>query len=159
MIAMDHQAVMRDVAEVFEPFNLPKHSIDGLVENLASSEHLTDFIMQFQHCEIEPASSRAATSAATIALAYFLGGLLPLLPYIFVGKNEVYKGLYVSVGVMVVALFVFGYIKTCIVKGWSKGRNVSDGCAGGLQMVVVGGCCAMAAMGLVKLFNSGEGGN
>lgn len=115
--------------------------------------------MQFQHCAIEPAASRAATSAITIALAYFMGGLLPLMPYLCVGENQVFEGLYISIGVMVVALFVFGYVKTCIVTGsWWEGRNIRAGCWGGTQMVVVGSCCAGAAMGLVKLFNQ-EGGS
>lgn len=158
MIATNPQAVAADIADVFEPYNLPRHTVDDLTQHLSGSPHLTDFIMQFQHCAIEPASSRAATSAITIAVAYFLGGLLPLMPYLCVGPDEVYEGLYISIGVMVFALFVFGYVKTCVVTGgWNQGRNIRAGCWGGIQMVVVGSCCAGAAMGLVKLFNNEDG--
>lgn len=113
--------------------------------------------MQFHEGAEEPASSRAFTSAITIALGYFLGGLLPLIPYFCVGKNEVYTGLYISIGVMVVALFVFGYGKTCVVTGWRGGANIRGGCYGGVQMVVVGSAAAGAAMGLVRAFQSKEG--
>lgn len=157
MIATDPQFVMADVAEVFAPYNLPKHILEDLTRHLTDSPKLVDFVMQFQHCAEEPASSRALTSAITIALAYFLGGLLPLIPYFFVGSNQVYEGLYISIGVMVIALFVFGYVKTCVVVGWEGGRNIRGGCYGGVQMVVVGSTAAGAAMGLVRLFNGDEG--
>lgn len=53
---------------------------------------------------------------------------------------------------MVVALFLFGYGKTCFVSGWKGSRNVRRGLIGGLQMVLVGGVAAGSAMGLVKGF-------
>jgi VIT1/CCC1 family predicted Fe2+/Mn2+ transporter len=149
---------MTDVIQVFEPYSLPKHTLEDLTRHLTDSPKLVDFVMQFQHCAEEPASSRALTSAITIALGYFLGGLLPLIPYFCVGSNQVYEGLYISIGVMVIALFIFGYVKTCVVVGWDGGRNIRAGCYGGVQMVVVGSAAAAAAMGLVRLFNHDEGG-
>ncbi|KAE8443325.1 hypothetical protein EG329_001968 [Mollisiaceae sp. DMI_Dod_QoI] len=157
LVDTNPRAVMQNVAAVFEPYELPKKTLDNLTSHLADSPHLVDFVMQFQHCEEPPASSRALTSALTIAMGYFFGGLLPLLPYFCVGSNQVYEGLYISIGVMVVALFLFGYIKTCVVVGWGGGKYIRAGCLGGVQMVVVGSAAAGAAMGLVKLFNSGEG--
>jgi VIT1/CCC1 family predicted Fe2+/Mn2+ transporter len=109
--------------------------------------------MQFQHCSAPPAASRAVTSAITIALGYFLGGLLPLIPYFGVGEDDLYTGLYISIGVMVFALFVFGYTKTGVVIGWRGGRNIREALFGGLQMVVIGSCAAGAAYGLVRAFN------
>ncbi|TAQ89440.1 hypothetical protein B7494_g2201 [Chlorociboria aeruginascens] len=148
LIATNPQTVMADIAEIFEPYNLPKRIIDDLTTHLAQSPRLGDFVMQFQHCAEEPASSRAVTSAITIALGYFLGGLLPLIPYFFVGRNQVYEGLYISIGVMVLALFLFGYVKTAVVVGWEGGRNIRAACFGGVQMVIVGSAAAGAAMGL-----------
>lgn len=144
---------MEGIAEVFEPYKLPKHTLEALTNHLSGSPRLADFVMQFQHCAEEPAASRAFTSALTIALGYFLGGLLPLLPYLFVGENQVYKGLYISIGVMVTALFIFGYVKTCVVVGWSGGKHIRAGCFGGIQMVIVGSAAAAAAMGLVRAFS------
>jgi VIT1/CCC1 family predicted Fe2+/Mn2+ transporter len=158
LITTNPQAVMTDIIQVFEPYSLPKHTLEDLSRHLTDSPKLVDFVMQFQHCAEEPASSRALTSAITIALGYFLGGLLPLIPYFCVGSNQVYEGLYISIGVMVIALFIFGYVKTCVVVGWDGGRNIRAGCYGGVQMVVVGSAAAAAAMGLVRLFNHDEGG-
>ncbi|KAL3420654.1 integral membrane protein DUF125 [Phlyctema vagabunda] len=157
LITTNPSEVMANIEEVFAPYDLPQSTLEGLKVHFANSPHLADFVMQFQHCEEEPAASRALTSALTIALAYFMGGLLPLLPYFFVGADQVWQGLYISIGVMVVALFTFGYVKTCVVVGWNGGCNIRGGCFGGIQMVIVGSAAAGAAMGLVRLFNEGEG--
>ncbi|KAJ8061312.1 hypothetical protein OCU04_010375 [Sclerotinia nivalis] len=151
-IETDLQGVLSDLKEVFEPYNLPKHIIEDLTTHLAncSTDLLTDFVMQFQHCEEEPATSRAFTSALTISLGYFLGGLLPLLPYLFV--THVYQGLYISIVVMVITLFVFGYVKTGTITGFKEGKCIRRNCQGGVEMVIVGSVAAAAAMGLVRLF-------
>jgi VIT1/CCC1 family predicted Fe2+/Mn2+ transporter len=151
LIATNPQAVLVDITEVFEPYNLPRETLNNLTAHLADSPKLVDFVMQFQHCAEAPAASRAFVSALTIAFGYFLGGLLPLIPYFCVDK--VYTGLYISIGVMIIALFVFGYVKTCIVIGWQGNRNIQKGCLGGIQMILVGSVAAGAAMGLVRAFN------
>lgn len=152
-IEQSKSQVLNGVRDVFEDYDLPSETLDGLTSHLTIHPRLCDFVMQFQHNLEEPSASRAFTSAATIALAYFLGGLLPLMPYFFV--DTVYAGLKLSVAVMIVALFMFGYGKTCAVVGWSGSRNVRNACFGGVQMVVVGSLAAGAAMGLVRLFNEG----
>lgn len=145
--------MVAEIRDVFAPYSLPPQTLDDLASHLSASPRLVDFVMQFQHCAQEPASSRALTSAITIALGYFLGGMLPLVPYFWVGKNDLLRALYISVGVMAVALFSFGYIKTCIVTGWRGSKYVRQGVFGGIQMVIIGGAAAGAAMGLVKTFN------
>lgn len=134
---------------------MPPSVVSELTQHLSASgpDGVVDFITRFEHGAEDPGSSRALTSALTIALAYFLGGLLPLLPYLCVGASEVMLGLWISVAVMAVALFAFGYAKTCIVTGWEGSRCVRMGLFGGAQMVVVGGAAAAAAMGLVKAFD------
>lgn len=88
--------------------------------------------------------------ALTIALSYFIGGLVPLLPYFF--ANTIELALIASICAMAVALFVFGYCKTCFVIGWQGAKNALKAIWGGLQMVIVGGVAAGSAMGLVKAF-------
>lgn len=145
--------MVAEIRDVFAPYSLPPQTLNDLANHLSASPRLVDFVMQFQHCAQEPASSRALTSAVTIALGYFLGGMLPLIPYFWVGKNDLLRALYISVGVMAVALFSFGYVKTCIVTGWRGSKYVRQGVFGGIQMVIIGGAAAGAAMGLVKTFN------
>ncbi|TDZ29018.1 Vacuolar iron transporter cccA [Colletotrichum spinosum] len=149
----DPNLARAQVREVLEPYELPKQTLEEVTDHLSTSPRLVDFLMQFHHCEQEPASNRAFISAMTIAAGYLLGGLVPLFPYFFVPSEDVHLALYVSVAVMAVALFVFGYIKTCIVSGWHGSRCVRQGVVGGLEMVIVGGAAAGAAMGLVKAFD------
>jgi hypothetical protein len=54
---------------------------------------------------------------------------------------------------MIIALFVFGYVKTGLITGWSGWPNGLKSIRGGLEMVLVGGVAAGAAMGLVMAFD------
>lgn len=155
-IANDPQGILADIAEVFEPY-VPKQTVDEITRNLADSPKLVDFVMKFKNCAQEPPSSRPFISLITVATAYFLGGLLPLCPYFFVGPNAVYEGLYISIAVMVVALFIFGYGKACAVSGWNGGENIRKGCREGVVMVAIGSVAAGSAMGLVRLFDGAQG--
>lgn len=51
---------------------------------------------------------------------------------------------------MAVALFAFGWVKTAVVCGWRGKENVWAGLKGALQMVMIGGAAAGAAVGLVR---------
>lgn len=129
-------------------------NICSISKNLHDSpEELLDFLMKFHHQEPAPETSRPFVCAATIALGYFLGGFLPLLPYFFVSRKDVLQALWWSVGLMIVALFVFGWVKTGIVRGWAGSNNIQAAFRGGLQMVLVGGLAAGAAVGLVRAVN------
>lgn len=142
------------IKEIFEPYSLPDKLTDELTLHLSKSPNLVQFLMHFQHSQPEPAASRAITCALTIACGYFLGGFIPLVPYFLVGKDEVMLALWWSLGAMALALFAFGYGKTCFVSGWSGRGKMWEGAKGGTQMVVVGGVAAGCAMALVRLFNT-----
>ncbi|KAI6246188.1 Vacuolar iron transporter cccA [Erysiphe necator] len=151
-LAANSEFFIQDIAEIFRPYNIPKQTINDLIKHLTDSPRVVDFVMQFKHCEEEPPASRAFVSAITIALGYFMGGMLPLIPYFFV--DRVNSALLWSIGLMIVALFAFGYVKTGIIEGWRGDKNVRSCLYRGLQMVVVGGAAAAAAMGFVKLFQN-----
>ncbi|KAK1759532.1 vacuolar iron transporter Ccc1 [Echria macrotheca] len=153
----DPRATAAQIRSTLEEFDIPKSTLDDLTRHLCVSDKRVDFLMRFGHCAERPADSRALVSAVTIAVAYFLGGLVPLVPYFFV--DDLIVALWVSVGVMAVALFAFGYAKTGMVVGWEGRERVGRCVYGGLQMVVVGGLAAGAAMGLVKVFDGFVGGD
>lgn len=139
---------------MFTPYGLPPQALDVLVAHLEQSpDQLVDFLMRFHHGLHRRTDNRAYISAFTIATSYFLGGFVPLMPYFFVEHYEVDEAFRWSALVMAVALFAFGYLKTCAVRGWLLGRYRLDGVKAGAQMVVIGGVAAGAAMGLVKVFS------
>lgn len=103
------------------------------------------FLLRFHHDLPESAAeSRAYVSALTISGGYFVGGFIPLLPYLFMPTIQ--QALMVSAIVMAVALFVFGFVKTRLVGEKGVGKCTK----GGVEMTVLGGCAAAASMTLVR---------
>jgi vacuolar iron transporter family protein len=99
-----------EVAYVFRGYGLPEDSVKQVVSAIRSDRRRwVDFMMKFELGLEEPDPRRARTSALTIALSYIAGGLVPLLPYFFL--RAVRTALLVSVGVTLLALLVFGYVK------------------------------------------------
>ncbi|KAF2100556.1 vacuolar iron transporter Ccc1 [Rhizodiscina lignyota] len=152
LVTCDPQSTTDMISSVFSEFDVPQAIVDDLTLHLSKSPRLPDFLMRFHHSLAELPSSRAFVCALTIGLAYFFGGLVPLLPYFFVATERIDIALWCSIGTMIAALFLFGYCKTCFVSGWRGSRNVWKGTIGGIQMVVVGSVAAGSAMGLVKAF-------
>lgn len=148
----DPSAATSSIAEIFSAYDVPSRTIEDLTKHLSESPRLADFLMHFQHTLAEPPASRALTCAFTIAMGYFIGGFIPLLPYFFCAHID--AALWFSVAIMAWALFAFGYGKTCFVSGWAGPRDIRKGVVGGLQMVVVGGAAAGSAMALVRIFQS-----
>lgn len=130
-----------EVAEVFRGYGMSESDLAPVVGAIcADQKHWVDFMMRFELGFEEPDPKRARNSAATIAISYILGGLVPLGPYMLVG--DLARALTISVAVTLVALFAFGYVKGRMT-GISPWR-------GGLQTVVIGGLASAAAYGLAK---------
>lgn len=145
------QAIVRDT---FAPYGLSSTAIDDITRDLhASTERLQEFLLAFHHRESAPDCNQAWISALTLAVGYFVGGFIPLIPYFI--ASQVMVALYWSIGVMAVTLLAFGYVKTCIVRGWRGRENVLAGVRGGVQMCFVGGVAAGAAIALVQLIDTG----
>ena len=99
-----------EVALVFREYGLPEATVAEVVEGISSDrQRWVDFMMRFELGLEKPDPGRARASALTIAGSYVAGGMIPLAPYFFV--KPVHSALLVSVGVTLLALGVFGYIK------------------------------------------------
>ena len=95
-----------EVAEVFRGYGMTETAIAPVVAAICSDQkHWVDFMMKFELGFEEPDPKRARNSAATIAISYILGGLVPLAPYMLVG--ELYRALTVSVAVTLCSVFFF----------------------------------------------------
>lgn len=150
MVASDTQAARQEIREVLEPCGLSQELIEDTIESLEKSHtQMVEYIMRFCRCELMPDSHQAIVTSFTIGFGYLMGGLVPLLPYMCV--TDVFDGLKISVVVMIMALFIFGYVKACSVVGFSSYKNIRFGCWEGMKMVVVGSFAAGAAMGMVKV--------
>ncbi|KAK6204767.1 protein CCC1 [Scheffersomyces amazonensis] len=142
------EQVNQDAAEIMFELGASEQTIASFLRDLDSQpRNLIDFVIRFGKGLEEPAEGREFTSALTIGLSYFLGGFVPLLPYFF--TSVVKTGLLISVIVMLITLFAFGYIKTSISLGEECGthKKVWEG----FQMVAIGSIAAGAAWTLVYL--------
>jgi vacuolar iron transporter family protein len=94
---------------------------------------------------------RMYVSAFTIGTGYFVGGLFPLLPYLFVPRAQV--ALIYSCIVTGIVLLMFGAIKARV-------TGASQSPAGyiwnAFTTLMVGGVAAGAAFGIVKLLEGLE---
>lgn len=105
----------REVAQVFQSYGLSYDESEPLVEALAKHpKKWVDFMMRFELGLEKPDPKRAFVSAFTIAASYIAGGLIPLAPYIvtlYVKQATVVTALFYSVGMTLLALLIFGFIK------------------------------------------------
>src|SRR6266581_544532 len=106
---------MREVAQVFHSYGLTQKESAPIVEALSKHpKYWVDFMMRFELGLEKPDPIRALVSALTIAASYVAGGLIPLAPYIaalYLRQIGVVTALFYSVGLTLLALFVFGFIK------------------------------------------------
>lgn len=130
-----------EVRDVFRAYGLDAAVVEPVVAQLATrKEQWVDFMMRFELGLEAPDPKRAFRSALTIAGAYIAGGSIPLAPY-FVDKSSS-EALKISVGVTLVALVVFGYVK-----GRFTGANPVRSA---IQTAVIGGLAAAAAFGIAR---------
>jgi VIT1/CCC1 family predicted Fe2+/Mn2+ transporter len=133
-----------EVAAVFRDYGLDDKQIVPVVAAIrADRDRWVDFMMRFELGLEAPDPARAWRSALTIAVSYIVGGLIPLASYIIL-KN-ISTALWVSVGITLAALFVFGYVK-------GRFTGISP-LRGGLQTVVTGGLAAATAFAIARLIS------
>jgi VIT1/CCC1 family predicted Fe2+/Mn2+ transporter len=127
---------MNEVADIFREYGVAEEHIEPVVEAMRQRpKQWVDFMMRFELGLERPNPKRARISAAVIAGAYIAGGLIPLSPYMFMGTAQ--GALYVSVGMTLVALAIFGWVKG----RYTGARPVKSM----LQTTITGGLAATAA--------------
>ncbi|MFN2273313.1 MAG: VIT1/CCC1 transporter family protein [Anaerolineales bacterium] len=136
------EAERAEVAEILSRYGLSDESTSAVLDAFEDKpEKWVDFMMQFELGLDQPEPRRAIQSALTIGMSYIAGGFIPLTPYIVL--QQVGRALPVSVGVTLIALLVFGYVKGRIM-GVHALRS-------GLQTGLVGSLAAGAAFLLARL--------
>ncbi|KAG2261668.1 hypothetical protein Bca52824_068747 [Brassica carinata] len=99
-----------EVAEMLAYYGVEPHECSPVVDALRKNPQAwLDFMMRFELGLEKPEPKRALQSAFTIAIAYVLGGFVPLFPYIFI--PQAMDAVVASVVMTLLALFIFGYGK------------------------------------------------
>ena len=127
---------LEEVKEVFAEYGIDEAGQTLLANQLAKDKtKWVNFMMKFELGLEEPHPKRAQNSALTIGIAYFVGGLLPLMAYFFTATPK--EGLVVSAIITTICLFVFGYFKSKI--------TGQPPIKGGLKVTAIGLVAAAAA--------------
>ncbi len=138
------QIERQEVVDLLEPYGISKANRELFVEDLSrDSKNWVDFMMRFELGLEQPELNQARKSALTIALAYVLGGLIPLTSYFFTATPM--EGLYFSIAITLAALLGFGYFKARM-----TGQNALNGA---LKTAIIGAIAAAAAFFIAKLIS------
>ncbi len=133
----------KEVEDIFRGYGLSDDELKPVVTAICSDQtRWVDFMMRYELGLEQPESGRARQSAITIAVAYVVGGFIPLAPYIFI-QHDVNLALYTSVVVTLIALYLFGFVKGTFT-GSRPFRSA-------FRTAVIGGVAAAAAFVIAKL--------
>ncbi|GAB2228641.1 hypothetical protein Droror1_Dr00022762 [Drosera rotundifolia] len=131
-----------EIAEILAQYGIRPEEYAPVVNALRRKPQAwLDFMMKFELGLEKPDPKRAWQSALTIAVAYAVGGLVPLSPYMCI--SHVQKALIVSAGVTLIALLIFGYIK-----GRFTGNKPIKSA---METCLIGAIASAAAFGMAKL--------
>jgi len=92
--------------------------------------------------------TQARKSAILVGLAAILGSLVPLIPFIVIGR-DILLGIAVSLVVSAITLFLIGW--------WKARTTVGRPTRSGVQMAIIGLASAIAGFGIAFLVSGGLG--
>lgn len=131
----------QEVRDIFRAYGLSEAESAGVVASLRQRPaDWVRFMMRFELGLEPPVPGRAWKSALTIASAYIVGGMIPLLAYFFI--DDARRALPVSAVSTLLALAVFGGVK-----GRFTGVPFLRSAA---QTTFVGGVAALAAFAIAS---------
>jgi len=107
---------------------------------------LTTFLLKLGEQLEEIPNKRMYASAFTIGMGYFIGGIIPLLPYFFI--PVVHRALLYSCIITGAVLVLFGIVKARVTG--AAGVGVGGYVWGALSTLAVGGIAAGAAFAIVR---------
>lgn len=104
-----------EIYEVLDKYGISRDGAKGVVDELCimtpkGKERWVQFMMDFELQLPEPDTTAAWKSAITMGLSYFVGGLIPMVPYFVMDTAQ--QALFVSIAITVVILLLFGYVKS-----------------------------------------------
>jgi len=142
------EAEKAEIYQIMQHYGVGRDACTPLVEALAANEdQWVQFMMDFELKLEKPKVSRAWISAGTMGGSYFIGGLIPMIPYF--RMTDVTHALFVSIGITVVMLVLFG-----AVKNWLTIKTKRSAVYGAFQTLCVGVLAAGTSYGIVRGLDS-----
>ncbi|KAK4543995.1 hypothetical protein LTR36_004769 [Oleoguttula mirabilis] len=138
-----------EIYEIFEQYGIAREEARGVVDGLKANEDMwVRFMMDFELKLEKPSTKMAWIEGLVMGVSYFVGGLLPMIPY-FAFRDRVDHALFTSIGITAVILIGFGYVKALI-----TGCKHKDAAWSAVQTLVIGVVAAGVSYGIVRGVNS-----
>jgi predicted membrane protein (TIGR00267 family) len=93
-----------------------------------------------------PQMSKSWISAIVMGLSYFLGGLIPMIPYFI--YSEIQHAFLTSIGITIIILLIFGYMKAKVTGCTRRECTISA-----IQTLLVGALAAATSYWIVRAVN------
>jgi vacuolar iron transporter family protein len=133
----------KECREIFGQYGLSHESQVKIVDELAKDDDKwVDFMMKYELGLDKPDINRARQSARNIGVAYIVGGIVPLMAYVFTSTPK--EGLLFSSAITILCLLAFGYFKSKV-----TGQAPLKGA---LRTTAIGVIAAAAAFGIAMAF-------
>lgn len=133
-----------EIREIYRRKGFNGKLLDEIVKVIVADKKVWLETMMLEELELSPIDERKPLKASLIVgLAAFAGSIVPLIPFVFL---DVTYGIYVSIVVSALTLFVIGAVKARMTVGhWGKS---------GFQMAVIGTVSALAGYLIGSFFNA-----
>jgi VIT1/CCC1 family predicted Fe2+/Mn2+ transporter len=136
------KAEKQEVRDILNNFGISHDTQNRFVDELAQNkEHWLQFMMEFELGLQKPDPSQVKWGALRIGMSYALGGLIPLSAYILTSSPS--QGLILSSTLTVVALGVFGFLKSRFL--------TQPRFKGAIRMIIVGALAAAVSFFVARL--------
>ena len=138
-----------EVREIFQRWDFHGEELEEMVNKITSKPKAWLELMMAHELNLAPVEkTQARKSAILVGLAAILGSLVPLIPFIVIGR-DILLGIVVSVVVSAITLFLIGW--------WKARTTVGRPTRSGVQMAIIGLASAIAGFGIAFLVSGGLG--
>ncbi len=139
----------QEVREILERWDFHGAELDEMLERIVAKPKAWLEIMMAHELNLAPVEkTQARRSAVLVGIAAVLGSLVPLIPFLLIGRDILF-GIAVSLVVSAITLFLIGWWKARTTLG-RPGRS-------GTQMAIIGIASAIAGFGIAFLVSGGRG--
>lgn len=139
----------QEVREILERWDFQGPELEEMVAKITSKPKAWLEIMMAHELNLAPVQkTQARKSAILVGVAAILGSLVPLLPFVVIGR-DILLGVAVSLIVSALTLFLIGW--------WKARTTIGRPSRSGAQMAIIGLASAVAGFGIAFLVSVGPG--
>ena len=139
----------QEVREILERWDFHGSELEEMVSKITSKPKAWLEIMMAHELNLAPVEKvQARKSAVLVGVAAILGSLVPLIPFIVIGR-DIILGVVVSLVVSTITLFLIGW--------WKARTTIGRPSRSGVQMAIIGIASAIAGFGIAFLVSGGRG--